>query len=373
MENQAFSTLYKRTKTGAVQYWKIGVLRNVIITEYGQNGTESPQITQDVIKEGKNAGRANATTAEEQALKEARSRWEKQVKKGYVEEIDKAVSGQDDIGGVIPMLAHRFDQQGQKIQFPAAVQPKYDGIRCIAIIKDGKCTLWSRTRKPITSVPHIVQELEVFAESHGDMILDGELYNHDYRDNFEEIISIVRQQKEPAENHQVVQYYIYDAICDATFDKRIAALGKIFSEAGEDVVGVVPTFIVHNETELMERYADFRADGYEGAMVRNLGGLYVPNRSYDLQKIKTTESNEFEILGITEGRGKLMGHAATFVCRTSEGKEFEAKLSGSIGRLKEYFEDHSRWKGKMLTVKYQNLTSDGIPRFPVGIAVRDYE
>ena len=163
-------TLYKKTNSGAIQYWKVcvletpnsGVLYDIEI-EYGQVETLSPQITIDIISKGKNIGRSNETTPFEQACVEARSKWEKQKKKGYVESIEAAEAGElDELieGGIEPMLAHTFEKQGHKIKYPCYVQPKLDGIRCIAVVKNGKCTLWSRTRKQITSCPHIVEEIE---------------------------------------------------------------------------------------------------------------------------------------------------------------------------------------------------------------------
>ena len=150
-------TLYKRNKNGSIQYWQIDVLDIMggaasIAVEHGQVGTDSPQRTSEIIKEGKNASKINATSAFEQAVKEAHARWQKQVKKGYTPDLEKAKSGQDEVaGGVVPMLAHVFEDHGHEIVYPALAQPKLDGIRCIAVIKDAKATLWTRTRKPITS------------------------------------------------------------------------------------------------------------------------------------------------------------------------------------------------------------------------------
>lgn len=93
-----------------------------------------------------------------------------------------------------------------------------------------------------------------------------------------------------------------------------------------------------------------------------------------MQKVKEFDDAEFEITGIEEGRGKLAGHVGAFVCKTDEGKTFLAKMSGDTGKLADYFTNHSLWAGKRLTVKYQGMTGkEKVPRFPVGIAIRDYE
>src|SRR5271156_1091146 len=161
--------LYKKTSTGAIQFWSIAVSGNEIVTTYGQLDTDSPQVTTDVIKEGKNAGQSNETSAAQQAEREAKAKWTKQLKKGYVKTQAEAEDGTTDAiieGGILPMLAHKYSVNGvltkdaKKIKFPALGQPKMDGIRCIATKKNGVCTLWARTRKPIKSVPHIIAAIE---------------------------------------------------------------------------------------------------------------------------------------------------------------------------------------------------------------------
>jgi DNA ligase-1 len=387
-----FPKLYKKTSTGAIQYWSTEVTTQIgqmndeeyapewglIVTRFGQvDGKE--QITNETIIEGKNIGKSNETTPYQQAEKEAEARWTKQLKKGYVESIQAAEAGELDKlieGGISPMLAHTFSKQGHKIKYPCFVQPKLDGIRCIAIIKDGGCTLWSRTRKPITSCPHIVAELEsIFAAI--DITLDGELYNPDFKDNFEHIVHLVRQE-EPDENCTDIQYHIYDIVTEGNFSARHGSFIGMVDAAGfldsESSLRFVQTELVRTEDEVMMFFDKYKSMGYEGAMLRNMDGRYTNKRSYDLQKVKEFQDAEFEIVDIQEGRAKLSGHVGAFVCRTSDGTEFLAKLSGDTKRLRDYFNDHSLWRGKRLTVQFQGLTGkNNVPRFPVGISIRDYE
>lgn len=379
-----FPTLYKKTSTGAIQEWTIVVIDieeskgpiigpgGILVTRFGQVDGQI-QETRDLITKGKNVGKKNETTPIQQALAEAQAKWEKQKKKGYVESVADAESGKlDDLieGGIVPMLAHKFSEQAHKVKYPAYAQPKLDGIRCIAILKDGKCTLWSRTRKLITSVPHIAAEIEAnFSE---DIVLDGELYNQEFKKNFEHIVHLVRQE-EPDAAHTDVQYHIYDMVNSDPFLKRNAAIENAFASKDFKYLKRVITYIML-EGEHKDFFDRFVKEGYEGAMVRNTYSLYVNKRSYDLQKVKEFDDNEFEIIGIDEGRGKLAGHVGAFVCKMADGKEFLAKMSGDTGKLRDYFQDHSLWKGKKLTVQYQGLTGkEGVPRFPVGISIRDYE
>lgn len=362
-----FQPLYKKTSTGAIQCWNIEVVGNDIVTTFGQIDGKQ-QTTTDTIHEGKNIGKVNETTPETQAAAEAQARWEKQIKKGYVENLERAQQGETDIkGGVNPMLAHVFADHGHKIKYPCCVQPKFDGIRCVGVVKDGVCTLWSRTRKPITSCPHIQSELErLFPNTN--VVLDGELYVHE-TENFEKIVSLVRQEV-PAEGHEIVEYHVYDQICEDTFGCRWKSLQTMIG-GGSNKVKLAQTEIADSETLLYDWMEKFIQQGYEGAIARNADGLYVGKRSYDLQKLKKFLDDDFEIIGVREGRGKLMGHAATFVCLTKDGQEFEAKMTGELAKLKEYWEQHDIWTGKLLTVKYQELTAYGIPRFPVGLRLVD--
>lgn len=367
--------LFKISSVGAQQEWEISTKDNVIITRWGQVGGKI-QETRDEIKEGKNQGRSNETTPRQQAEAEATSQWEKKLKKGYVKSLDAADAGEvDDIieGGVEPMLAKKFSEQGDKIVYPAYTQPKFDGHRCIAIVdKKGNATLWSRTRKPITGLPHIIETIKNSGAQN--IILDGELYNHAYKNRFEELTSFIRN-PEPKEGHEVVQYHIYD-IADnkLTFKERMAELHKLSLYSP---LVPVQTQKVIDEEELMIMFGTFLNQGYEGSMVRNMDGKYVNKRSNDLQKIKEFEDSEFEIIDVKEGRGKLAGKAI-FICKTDPkdkrmdpNETFDCKLKGDQDELAKYWKNPSLVKGRLLTVQFQGVTNKKrVPRFPVGVRFR---
>lgn len=372
-------TLFKRTNTGAIQEWSISVEGTTIVTAYGQVGGKI-QKTADTLKSGKNAGRANATAPEEQALKEATSQWTKKKKSGYVESIGAAEAGEtDDLieGGVIPMLAKVYEEHVSKVTYPIAVQPKLDGHRCIAIIdcnkgKDIQVSLWTRTRKPINSVPHIENRLRQIAEKmkfFGRIILDGELYNHDMKDDFEKLTSGAR--KEGGNEHSInLQYHVYDMISELGFKERIGRLEDIILLGGKEVE-LVNTKFANSEKEAQIYFTTFQKLGYEGSMVRLLNMGYENKRSAQLLKVKTFLDEEFEVFGMEEGRGKLQGHCGAFVCKTKDGKTFKAKMAGETSNLKEFWSNPDKYIGRMLTVKFQGKTSDKIPRFPVGMRFRE--
>lgn len=370
-------TLYKKTSTGKIQEWTITVTGSStpdaqIRTTYGQVGGKLQQAVES-ITEGKNVGKANETTPYEQAVLEARSQWEKKIKKGYVQTPEDAEADKIDTnfitGGVDPMLAHKYHEQGHKIKWPAYVQPKLDGHRCIAIIQDGKCTLWSRTRKRITSMTHIVRELE---ERFPDrtLVLDGELYNHDYKDKFEKLTSKIRKST-PTPGSEVVQYWVYDIVSENPFEDRTAQIAEL-GFTGDPIV-TVPTVTAKDEEEMISIFGVYIDAGFEGLMVRNSASLYKGKRSYDLQKVKVMQDAEFKIKDVEHGKGR-MADCAIFVCQVKPDdpdKVFRVKMMGSLDNLAEIYKNREQYVGKDLTVKYQKLSAEGIPVFPIGVRIRE--
>ncbi len=395
---KTFPVLYQKTQTGAIQQWQIAVFDSTIQTIHGQVGGKL-QTTTDTLKEGKNPGKANATTPEQQAEKEAAARWTKQKKKGYVEDIEQARAGEVDVsvitGGIEPMLAPSdiYPKFAKDLTWPVFTQPKLDGNRCIGFVKDG--ALWTRTRKPIRSVPHIVKALR---ESFGDKILipDGELYNHDYRDNFEDLMSLIRPTV-PVPGHEVVEYWIYDLPSNkGKFSERYGELTDLFKQVDPSgPLKLVKTLVAANDAEIWVQHEKNLADEFEGTMVRNDGPYEEGRRSRHLQKLKTWKDGEYIIIGFADGRGKDAGTVAAFYCLVSphtpqsewyeicenlaagrpELRAFKARLKASYDYRRKLFSVCGIGApiGKPLTVKYQNLTADGKPRFPIGKAIRDYE
>jgi len=392
--NANYPVLYKKTSTGAIQTWEvlvcwIGSVAN-IVNYYGQRGGKIQESYEQVL-EGKNVGKANETTPIAQARAQAKARWEKQLKKGYVESVEAAEAGETNEiigGGVFPILAHKFAEQGHKIKYPALAQPKLDGHRCTSqrdvdttIVNEQlsksvlSISLWSRTRKPITGLPHLNEALEQASMKIGFDLerLDGALYHHYYRENFEDLTSFIRQEV-PKEGHEVVQYHVYD-IPDENLTNReryeiLESLRPLFENTP---IKIVESIIVNNEDELYAYLDDCLARGYEGCMVRNFDAKYKFKRSYDLQKLKKFDDDEFRIIDVKVGNKGSMAGKAVFICEKyrdeqplAEGETFDCKLKGNMDKLKDYADDPSLVIGKILTVKFQGYTKYGKPRFPVG-------
>ena len=372
LTKKSFPSLYSLNTNGSIQRWTISVDGYTIAKEYGQIGGKFQSVS-DEVKSGKNVGKTNETSREEQAVAEATAQWEKKLKSGYVRSENDAHKNKVDEefvdGGIEPMLAHKWRDHSSKILYPAFIQPKLDGIRCLAMLRKGKCTLWSRTRKPINSMPHIIEEIERQFKGQDDVVLDGELYNHSYKDKFEEIVSLVRPDA-PKAGHGVVQYHIYDMTAQLwTFKQRSDYLSERITP--NKILVLVKTIKVE-EDDVTDHFTDFRKAGYEGAMIRNAKSLYENKRSYGLQKIKEFDDAEFEIIGVEAGRGR-MSECAIFVCKTKKGNEFNCKMEGSLDALKVFLQKPKSVIGKALTVRYQGMTSGDVPRFPIGVTVRNYE
>lgn len=510
-------TLYKQKDK--LQQWTVWTEGNIIYTEYGDVGGKLQVIPEEILT-GKNIGKKNETTKEQQAEKEALSKWNnKKDRSGYSEEIGIETEL------ISPMLAHSFDQQSDKIEFPCFVQPKLDGIRCIAIINNGSCELWSRTKKRITSLPHIIEELEKRYPA-GKIIFDGELFSNslirkpfkvlevkgrqvlldeedvpkfqgytiqidangylvvsikrvhyyihrlvmnspdekidhingnkldcrksnlrlithsqnianspkrinntsgykgviffkrdstwqaaitkDYKSihigyfstaeeaaraydkkakelfgeyaslnfpetisSFETIASAVRTNS-PTELSKLIQYHIYDCIAEGDYGVRYNYIKE--NVISNEKIMLVDTYLCNSSEDLESFHNNFVELGYEGLIIRNCKGKYeIDRRSFDLQKYKKFVDMEFPIIDIEEGRGKLAGHVSAFVCQLPNRRTFKAKLEGSLERLKTLLNDKTLWQGKNLTVKFQGYSKYGIPRFPIGIEIRDYE
>lgn len=371
--NDDFPVLYKKTSTGKIQQWEIGVEENVIWTRFGQLGGKI-QETADEIREGKNIGKSNETSAAQQAYAEAKSQHAKKLKKDYcltIADAEGGIAHESIKGGILPMLAKEYAKFSHKIVYPCMMQPKLDGFRCIAIKENGIVTLWSRTRKQWNSVPHIVDAVTKHLPNG---VYDGELYNHELcQDDFEELAHLVSR-KTPIEGHEIVQYYIYDLpVKKQTFRFRSQMIQNLFgNKPSLGPLIPVEVFLANNPEKAQDAYEQFLDDGYEGGMYRTPDSEYeTGKRSLHLIKRKEWQDTEMEIIGIEEGRGKLQGHAAVAVCRTPDGGTCKPTFKMKREKKREFFLNPPI--GKLLTVQFQNLTKKEKPRFLRGIRLREPE
>lgn len=368
-----YPTLYGHSAHGVVKVWNIrvesrdGVTADVVITHGQEDGKQ--QETRRTVKSGKNIGRANATTPWTQALAEAEAFWQKKTDKNY--SITKSAATKKRQQTRLPMLALKYEDRSHTVDWNTAFcQAKFNGIRCLMERVGDDIIFHSRGNKQFTTLNHLKADaLAVLRD--GDM-LDGELYNHGDV-TFQELCSLVKGEKhgDPARVAKYVQFWNYDiADTDAPFIKRASRLVEHGS------IKRVPTFRVRDEAEMLAYHQQFVEQGYEGLMLRSgNSGYKFQYRSTSLLKVKSFMDDEFEIVGAEEGVGKSAGQC-TWICQTADGKRFGCRSKGSDELRREYWANRHEYIGKKyLTVKYQTLSDDGIPVFPVGINVRgeDYD
>lgn len=318
-----------------------------------------------IYPDEKNQTKSNATTVTQQVLKEIASNYEYQLNQGkYHESIDTIEDGSNYIEC---MLANKYDPKKHR-NFPYIGQPKFDGARALGV---DFVTLQTRKGKRHVSCPHILKDIEDFQEKFPDYILDGELYNHDLKDDFEKLMSMIRKSKKITEEDleetkNNVFFYVYDVITPIPMTnlERIKFLE-------ENVYSKYNTFrsveykILHNEEDVEKFLADNLENGYEGSMLRNPNGLYQSNRSENLLKHKTFMDMECEVVEINEGEGSWQNRAKTVVIKLPDGTVQESGVKGTYAFTEKIYNDREFLIGTDVTVKYQRLTADGKLKFPV--------
>lgn len=363
-------TLYKKTKLGATQVWRVWTEGAEVVSEYGQ--LDGAMQIARFIATPKNVGRANETTAEEQAVLEAKSAWEKRkTVKRYSEDIG-AISDFT----IAPMLAKTIDDRMDKEVATAFldygfvhVQPKLDGLRCMAFWEDGKVVLFSRGGKYYDAPAHIIQYLTSVLPKN--FILDGELYGHGI--GFQQITSYAKRAQPGTD---LLRLHVYDLIDrdvkTLNWEVRYRDLSTVsFLDKGP--LERVETYEADSVEEIDALHKDFIADGYEGSIVRLPGYPYTfDKRSVGLLKYKDFMDAEFKVIGHKSGKGKF-ADCAVFVCELPNGGEVEVTPTGTQEQRREYLSNIDNYMGKMLTVKFFGYTDAGSLRFPVGLHFRPEE
>ena len=358
--------LYKLDTNGGVRVWWVEVDGNKIRNVSGLLDGEKVESGWKLMK-AKNVGKVNETTPEQQAIAEANALYEKKLNRGgYHTSIDDIQTKKY----IEPMLAKTYEDV-LPIKFPAYSQPKLDGHRCIAT-KNG---LFTRKGQQYVSVPHVEVALLPLFQLYPDLILDGELYNHDYRDNFNEISSCVRKTKptqQDIEQSLKIQYHIYDIVdTKLEFDQRnIWLVNNIYPS---DVLKLVRTVMVQNQIELDREYNWLLENGYEGQIIRYNGVYEIKKRSKFLIKRKEFITEEFEIDDIIEGEGNWAGYAKSVNYRMPDDRIASAGIRGTQEFTRKLLQEKKKYIGNHsdVTIRYFQKTPDGIPRF--GVAIEFFE
>jgi DNA ligase-1 len=383
-----YPILYKINSNNKISEWEIKIIKKgaiyAILTTHGEKDGKKVTHEKDV-EEGK-----GKKTILEQASQEALRKWKNKTEKELYSQTLPDLDAIIDATSITirPMLAQIFSfdkyekpSRAFKISFPAYVQRKYDGIRCLSYMNDGNIIIESRTGIPFQNFNKLKDELkELFKKLPPNFYLDGELYTD--KIEFQVISGLIHLHEDKVSKEDLVQidkvdYYVYDFIDtnnpDLTFDERKNFLNSFLKDnlKKDSKVVSVPSFIVNKLDDITKYHEEFVGDGFEGTMVRDMKGPYeYGKRSKYLQKYKDTFDDEFKIIGYDQGVGDEKG-AVIWKCITKDKKEFSARPRGSFELRRELFLKADSYIGKWLTVLYKGYTPDGKPREPRGKAIRD--
>jgi len=396
-------------------YYDVGskIPSTITAQVWAETGIEGSKITRNsptYYFEPLNLGKANERNVFQTALVNARAQWLKRKEKGGSETKksnanSSASSAKKSNVMYFPMLAKAFKDGEKHLVFPLYIQPKLDGVRCLVYLlrKNGgvkSVVAYTRTKKLFPSVDYIKTILYPYLNALYDVpnnqsiYLDGELYKHGKR--LQDISGDSRNEAANvnAANTSRNEYHVYDCFypkeLDTTFQdrhKQMLAFYEALDDEDAAVIRQVPTYLVNSYKEAQKKYVYFTKLGYEGAMLRNIDGPYLSDpdktgaflRSNDLVKMKPKFTDEFEIIGYTEGsKGKDKG-AMIWVCKTTAGEEFNVTPKDmTYAERYALFEDaeesfDEKYLGRMLTVEYEDLSKLGVPLRAKALVIRDYE
>lgn len=407
--HKEFPHLFGKDKAGKTRVWQASVFAingqppSVVGMAVIQHGIYGGKLQVDTRQytEGKNIGKKNETTPLAQCLAETEKKWKDKIEKeSYTQTpygeifLGTGVSTSEPTVGVVtsstsrkvfPMLANKYEpasatKKKHGIVYPCFVQPKLDGLRCVVYLgSDGRPVYQSRTGGTFVVLTHLDNRILSILRGAPDTILDGELYTTEIP--FEELAGLIKKKalSSPEDQRKIqrVQYHVYDIVRGETaFKDRFVRLQQLVSpfataSSSQSNICVVPTSVVGSIEEFKEKFCEFVEAGYEGIMLRNAAGLYQENyRSNDLLKYKEFFESEYPIVDYREATGRDAG-TVVWECETPEGKRFSVRPRGSLEMRRRWFESAKSLVGRQLTVIYQELSEMGVPRFPVGKAIRD--
>ena len=268
------------------------------------------------------------------------------------------------------MLCYPYEEKRlSKWEPPYIVQPKLDGERCRALWNNLTQTweLLSSEENVITSVPHLVESLNSSSIPR-ELELDGELYTHGKP--FEEIHSIVGRTVSLSVDYEQMEYQLFDIV---DLFKVQAERTKILSQL-ELPRGVyrVPFELCHTSDQIMKVFDKFIEANYEGIIVRHWLNIYKRARSVHVMKFKPKKEDIYLITGAEQMvsiHGELKPMIGSLICQGDDGTPFRVGSGMDDEFRAKNWPDYQHLIGKYLRVKYQHITTNHVPRFPVFVEV----
>jgi DNA ligase-1 len=355
-------TLIAENKNGGKKFWQCYIVNDgdkfyTQTSWYQITKTGRPtkvQYSEPYFAAPTNVGRANERNSEEQAYFEFDAIIKKQRDKGFLYEGEKSKSHP------MPMLAHKFRDHMDKVEWPVYIQPKLNGMR---MLFDGTVG-WSRGNKAV--IPEVIQHLQFNTDGNvldGELMLPGNLLLQE---------SMTAIKKFRPELSPTLLYHVYDVVDNTIpYAARLEIIKEVCKNAPPNVK-VVNTLLCKTEEEINKNHKRFVTDGYEGTMIRNPHMVYeIGKRSYSLLKLKDFQDAEYRIVDIVDGDGSDK-NLAIFILETDSGQRFNCRPEGNQENRAELYINRTKLIGKYLTVRFFELSKDGIPIFPVGVSIREW-
>jgi len=338
--------LYKKDSKGKLRFLDISVDGCTVVQT---SGLVDGKATTSVSNcDGKNIGRSNETTGEEQAELVSQAKYTKKLKEGYFLTPEEAMTAVV----LLPMLAKVFGKEEKKVVYPCYAQPKLDGMRALNSSHD---PLMSRSGNIISTVPHV----QIVDPDGPKIILDGELYAHGL--SFQENMRIIKKSRPESIN---VKHHIYDMISDKPFVERYRDL-QIHVQQHEHLL-LVETVAILNKEQLMKYHAENISKGYEGTIVRHGNDGYKLNsRSSSLLKVKDFEDLSLTLMDVIPSEKRPTHGKPIFFWEGAEDNRIGAGVSLSHAEAEDLLANKAEHIGKVCELRFFEYSDTGVPRHPV--------
>lgn len=357
-------TLYSKDSKGELRVWSIFTEGPEVVVKHGKLGGKITE--KRYAAEGKNIGKANETSASEQAVLEAEAKYVKQLKSGYFPTQEEAL----DFEEFTPMKAQDYKKHAKKIKYPCIMQPKLNGQR---LMIDAQGNAWSKQGEPLQlpnhwkdgywNVPHVAKSL---------LGADGEVYAGLESKGGLSLQRIISAFRKPNEDTPKLKYYVYDIPVSADQLTRFNELETFtVPEKDDSPVVIVSGVYVETQDQGDNLYQEWVDAGYEGAIYRNLDGEYeFGKRSYNLIKRKPRSTAEAIVKSVDKDRNGW----GVLNCETFTGVEFRCQMKVDAGDKNFRLYDNAlELIGKTIEYEYEEESDDGVPTKPVGVGIREVD
>lgn len=345
-------TLYKVTKTGAIQTHSITITDNTYTVTQGQlDGKTQSYLT---TCSPKNIGKANETSGAEQAIKEAQAVWESKLKKGYTQTCGTHATSQ------LPMRVKCYQDQIKNVVFPCYSTPKLNGVNATFTLTDNTLILTSRGGELYPFLPHLESDIRHILTVLKTDRIAGELYIHGA--HLQDITSYVKSQKPES---SLLEFHIFDLPnVPGTYEQRLKVLQTIKPTS---FVKLIPPTLCHSHSDIDSHFTLCTSCGFEGTVIYNASALYEYNiRSSNIFKYKQAQSAEYQVIAYTTDKSGF----PLLICKVTDDLTFTVKPSGTAEQRIQLLNLLPTKLGEYYTVEYETFSKNGTPLKPVGIAFR---